>query len=187
MHAIRKTYLPAAGKDWLLPLYDPFTKVLGVEASHRELINQAGINPGQQVLEIGCGTGNLAILVKRLNPASQVVASRRPQSLLRARPGDPAGRTPGSTIAVGPASPPPPAAGGAICGNGPAGAGAAPGAAPLTPLSPGSDRSGRIPGRGFPSTPIAGAGSVAVLVSLSLVYGTDAHQSAQRALFVTER
>ena len=75
MHATRKTYLPAAGKAWLLPLYDPFTKVLGVEASHRELINQAGINPGQRVLEIGCGTGNLAILVKRLNPASPVVGA----------------------------------------------------------------------------------------------------------------
>lgn len=86
MHATRKTYLPAAGKAWLLPLYDPFTKVLGVEASHRELINQAGINPGQRVLEIGCGTGNLAILVKRLNPASPVVAiDPDPKALARAR------------------------------------------------------------------------------------------------------
>ena len=33
MHATGKTYLPAAGRDWLLPFYDPFTKVLGVEAS----------------------------------------------------------------------------------------------------------------------------------------------------------
>lgn len=86
MHATRKNYLPAAGKAWLLPLYDPFTKVLGVEASHRELINQAGINPGQRVLEIGCGTGNLAILVKRLNPASPVVAiDPDPKALARAR------------------------------------------------------------------------------------------------------
>jgi ubiquinone/menaquinone biosynthesis C-methylase UbiE len=86
VHPTRKTYLPAAGKDWLLPLYDPFTKVLGVEASHRKLINQAGISPGHRVLEIGCGTGNLAILVKRLNPASQVVAiDPDPKALARAR------------------------------------------------------------------------------------------------------
>jgi ubiquinone/menaquinone biosynthesis C-methylase UbiE len=64
---------------------NPFTKVLGVEASHRKLINQAGISPGHRVLEIGCGTGNLAILVKRLNPASQVVGiDPDPKALARA-------------------------------------------------------------------------------------------------------
>jgi ubiquinone/menaquinone biosynthesis C-methylase UbiE len=57
MHATRKAYLPAAGKDWLLPFYDPLTKLLGVEASHRMLINQATVSLGRRVLEIGCGTG----------------------------------------------------------------------------------------------------------------------------------
>jgi ubiquinone/menaquinone biosynthesis C-methylase UbiE len=85
VYATRKTYLSAAGKDWLLPFYDLFTKVLGVEASHRKLINQAGISPGHRVLEIGCGTGNLAMLVKRLNPASQVVGiDPDPKALARA-------------------------------------------------------------------------------------------------------
>jgi ubiquinone/menaquinone biosynthesis C-methylase UbiE len=85
MHATGKTYLPAAGKDWLLPFYDPFTKVLGVEASHRKLINQASISPGHRVLEMGCGTGNLAILVKRLNPACQVLGiDPDPKALARA-------------------------------------------------------------------------------------------------------
>jgi ubiquinone/menaquinone biosynthesis C-methylase UbiE len=73
MHRTSKPYLPAAGKDWLLPFYDAFTKLLGVEASHRSLISQAAISPGHRVLEIGCGTGNLAILIKRLNPPCQVV------------------------------------------------------------------------------------------------------------------
>jgi ubiquinone/menaquinone biosynthesis C-methylase UbiE len=73
MHVTRKTYLPAAGKDWLLPFYDPFTKLFGVEAAHRRLIKQATISPDNRVLEIGCGTGNLSILLKRLNPAVQVV------------------------------------------------------------------------------------------------------------------
>jgi ubiquinone/menaquinone biosynthesis C-methylase UbiE len=85
MHATGKTYLPAAGKDWLLPFYDLFTKVLGVEASHRKLIDQASISPGHRVLEIGCGTGNLVILVKRLNPASQVLGiDPDPKALARA-------------------------------------------------------------------------------------------------------
>jgi SAM-dependent methyltransferase len=86
MHATRKAYLPAAGKDWLLPLYDPLTKLLGVEAFHRRLINQATISLGHRVLEIGCGTGTLAILIKRLNPAAQVVGiDPDPKALERAR------------------------------------------------------------------------------------------------------
>jgi ubiquinone/menaquinone biosynthesis C-methylase UbiE len=69
----RRTYVPAAGRDWLLPLYDPFTNWLGVASVHRRLIDQAEIQPGQRVLEIGCGTGNLTILAKRLHPSTEVV------------------------------------------------------------------------------------------------------------------
>ena len=86
MHAIRKTYLSAAGKDWLLPFYDPFTRLLGVEAVHGKLIRQAAISSGHRVLEIGCGTGNLAILANRLNPAAEVVGiDPDPKALARAR------------------------------------------------------------------------------------------------------
>jgi len=28
-----RTYLPAAGRDWRLPLYDPFVKLLGGDAA----------------------------------------------------------------------------------------------------------------------------------------------------------
>ena len=62
-----KRYLPAAGHAWLLPLYDPLTRLLGLEAVHRRLVELAGIRPGQRVLEIGCGTGNLTILIKQLH------------------------------------------------------------------------------------------------------------------------
>ncbi len=86
MHATRKTYLSAAGKDWLLPFYDPFTKLLGVETVHSKLIRQAAISSGHRVLEIGCGTGNLAILAKRLSPAAEVAGTDPdPKALARAR------------------------------------------------------------------------------------------------------
>jgi SAM-dependent methyltransferase len=66
-------YLPAAGRAWLLPLYDPLTRLLGLEAVHRRLVELAGIRPGQRVLEIGCGTGTLTILIKQRHGTADVV------------------------------------------------------------------------------------------------------------------
>jgi ubiquinone/menaquinone biosynthesis C-methylase UbiE len=79
-------YLPAAGRDWLLPFYDPLNRLLGSERSHRRLLAQAAIMPGARVLEIGCGTGNLTILAKRLQPGADVVGTDPdPKALARAR------------------------------------------------------------------------------------------------------
>jgi ubiquinone/menaquinone biosynthesis C-methylase UbiE len=71
--AAGRRYLPGMGRDWLLPLYDPFTRLIGVEAAHRKLAEQAELESASRVLEIGCGTGNLALLVKRLRPQLEVV------------------------------------------------------------------------------------------------------------------
>lgn len=66
-------YLPAMGHDRLIGLYDPFVRLLGVQSLHRALLDRADIRPGHRILEIGCGTGNLALLVKRLHPTADVV------------------------------------------------------------------------------------------------------------------
>jgi ubiquinone/menaquinone biosynthesis C-methylase UbiE len=55
-----KTYLPAAGRDWLLPLYDPFVKLFGGDTARRALLDQATVRLGHRVLDIGCGTGTFA-------------------------------------------------------------------------------------------------------------------------------
>ena len=81
----RQPYIPGFRYDWLLPLYDPLQKVLGLEAYHRQLVEQADLRPGQRVLEIGCGTGNLALLIKHLQPDADVVGlDPDPQALARA-------------------------------------------------------------------------------------------------------
>jgi ubiquinone/menaquinone biosynthesis C-methylase UbiE len=82
----QRTYIPAATYDWLLPLYDVFGKLIGAEAAHRQLVDQADIEPTHQVLDIGCGTGNLTLLIKRLHPRAEVVGlDPDPKALARAR------------------------------------------------------------------------------------------------------
>jgi ubiquinone/menaquinone biosynthesis C-methylase UbiE len=73
MAAQEKTYLPAAGQDWLLPLYDPLVRLLGGDAARRTLLDQAAIRSGHRVLDIGCGTGTLALLLRRLYQEIEVI------------------------------------------------------------------------------------------------------------------
>jgi SAM-dependent methyltransferase len=65
-------YLPAMGRRWLLPLYDPFTRLLGARRVHGELLDRAELRAGCRVLEIGCGPGNLLLLAKRRCPDAEV-------------------------------------------------------------------------------------------------------------------
>jgi len=68
-------YFPAAGHDAFLPGYDLLTRLFGFHRVHQRLIDQAELAEGQRVLEIGCGTGNLTIRVKRAQPGTDVVGS----------------------------------------------------------------------------------------------------------------
>jgi ubiquinone/menaquinone biosynthesis C-methylase UbiE len=66
-------YIPAAGHDAFLPGYDLLTRLSGFDRVYDRLIRQAEIADDHRVLEIGCGTGNLTVRVKRAHPMIEVV------------------------------------------------------------------------------------------------------------------
>lgn len=70
----RKTYIPALRFHALTNLYD---RVLGATLKEaefrRRLLEQARIQPGHRVLDLGCGTGTFAVLVKQSVPEAEVI------------------------------------------------------------------------------------------------------------------
>src|SRR3712207_3623938 len=73
MASARDTYVPALGIDRLTRLYDPIVRVTTRERTFkRRLLDQAAIVPGDRVLDLGCGTGTLALWAKRREPRAEV-------------------------------------------------------------------------------------------------------------------
>ena len=66
-------YIPALRWKGLTPFYDVLLRwVMQEEHFKRELIRQAQIQPGQHVLDLGCGTATLAVMVKQAYPDALV-------------------------------------------------------------------------------------------------------------------
>jgi ubiquinone/menaquinone biosynthesis C-methylase UbiE len=77
------TYIPALKYNRLTPYYDALMSLfMREEAFKGQLIRQAGIQPGQRVLDLGCGTATLTILVKQAYPHAEVTGlDSDPQAL----------------------------------------------------------------------------------------------------------
>ena len=56
-----------------LPLYDPLVSLMGFGRAVQELISQANIERAHSVLDVGCGTGTLIVMLKRRYSAVEVV------------------------------------------------------------------------------------------------------------------
>lgn len=67
-------YIPALLFRWLTPLYDPLLRwAMQEERFRRALINQVDIQPGYQLLDLGCGTGTLTVLMAQTQPKAHVL------------------------------------------------------------------------------------------------------------------
>jgi ubiquinone/menaquinone biosynthesis C-methylase UbiE len=80
-------FTPAAGRFAPTGFYDRGVSLLTREAVWRsELLQLLGPANGETILDVGCGTGSLALLIKRAAPGAHVVGlDKDPQALSIAR------------------------------------------------------------------------------------------------------
>lgn len=72
MSTSTERFIPALGVDWLTPFYDVAARLVGERRFKRRLVALAGIGPGDDVLDLGCGTGTLALMVHRACPQARI-------------------------------------------------------------------------------------------------------------------
>lgn len=66
-------YIPALGYDVLTPLYDLVVRLTVREKKFKKaLVELANFADGQSVLDLACGTGTLAVLIKETHPKVEV-------------------------------------------------------------------------------------------------------------------
>jgi ubiquinone/menaquinone biosynthesis C-methylase UbiE len=67
-------FIPALGFNLLTPLYDPVMQLTMRESTFkRRLVEEMRIGQSHRVLDLGCGTATLTILIKRTYPEVEII------------------------------------------------------------------------------------------------------------------
>lgn len=67
-----RAFLPGMSRSWLMPMYDVFSRLIGARALHQRVSELAQVAPGESLVDVGCGTGNLSFAVLTAQPAARV-------------------------------------------------------------------------------------------------------------------
>ena len=77
-------FIPALRYRRLTRFYDPAVRrALREREFKAQLVEQASVGPGDRVLDLGCGTATLSLMVKRAQPKAHVVGIDADPDILR--------------------------------------------------------------------------------------------------------
>lgn len=84
MFKIRSKYIYALHYKWLTFLYDPLVKWTTKEITFKKALRrQAKIQPGHKILDVGCGTGTLIMIIKETSPSALIIGCDGDKKILR--------------------------------------------------------------------------------------------------------
>ena len=73
MSAREPDYIPALSHNWLTPFYDALIRWTMPETRFkRQLVTEARIKSDDRILDLGCGTATLSVLMKTIHPNARV-------------------------------------------------------------------------------------------------------------------
>jgi len=78
------SYIPAFNYDLLTPFYDFFLNILGFGYKERvKIVELLELKPSENLLDIGCGSGSLVIVAKKLHPENHITGSDIDEKILK--------------------------------------------------------------------------------------------------------
>lgn len=81
---VPEPFVPALGRDWLTKMYDPVVRLTTREhLFKRRLLDTADLRAARSLLDVGCGTGTLAIAAARAHPELNVTGVDADPRILR--------------------------------------------------------------------------------------------------------
>jgi ubiquinone/menaquinone biosynthesis C-methylase UbiE len=78
-----QNYVPALRFSWLTKIYDPIVRWTTRESLFKKrLVAKSGLQSGARVLDLACGTGTLALLIKNQYPDVEVIGIDGDENIL---------------------------------------------------------------------------------------------------------